>query len=151
VFLDPMCGAGTTLIERALSGRYRCLLGGDIDSRAVGAALENIGPRHRPVCVRQWDAAALPLADGSVDKVVANLPFGEQVGSHAHNVRLYPLLLREMARVLRPHGRIVLLTAERQLIQDALAATQKLNLHERHNILLLGMPSTIYVINRTCS
>ena len=37
VFLDPMCGAGTILLERAFVGRYRYLIGGDISTEALRA------------------------------------------------------------------------------------------------------------------
>jgi tRNA (guanine6-N2)-methyltransferase len=59
VFLDPMCGARTILIERALWGRYKLLLGGDIRSLAVEIALSNIGNKHKPIEIHQWNATEL--------------------------------------------------------------------------------------------
>jgi tRNA (guanine6-N2)-methyltransferase len=148
VFLDPMCGAGTILIERALAGRYRSLLGGDIDPTAVETSLNNIGPRYKPIRVRRWDATALPLEDASVDKVATNLPFGEQIGTHEDNVHLYPRFFREMARVVRPGGRLVTLSGERQLIRDMLSTNRELHLRQTFDILILGMPAAMYVIDR---
>ena len=147
VFLDPMCGAGTILIERALTGRYKSLLGGDLDQTAVATTLENIGPRYKPTQIRHWDATHLPLADNSVDKVVSNLPFGRQVGTHEDNAVLYPRFFHEMERVVRPGGRLSILSGEHQFLKDALAKSRSLRLRGKYDILVLGMPATIYVIN----
>lgn len=118
IFLDPMCGAGTVLLERAYSGPYRMLYGGDIDPKAVTATLENLGKSHKPWEVIVWDARNLPLADRSVTKVVSNLPFGKQIGTLAENEHLYNDVLHEIERVLRPGGRVVLLTSRWQLLAE---------------------------------
>ncbi|HEX6509260.1 MAG TPA: methyltransferase domain-containing protein, partial [Chloroflexota bacterium] len=107
VVLDPMCGTGTILIERARAGRYGLLLGGDADARAVEAARENIGPRYKPVEIRQWDARSLPLDDRSVSAIITNMPFGKQIGTPEENQALYPQLLTEWTRVLQNGGRMV--------------------------------------------
>jgi len=69
VVLDPFCGAGTILIERAHLGRYAMLLGSDRDAAALAAARVNVGARYKPIQLENWDAGALPLGDGSVDKI----------------------------------------------------------------------------------
>ena len=48
VFLDAMCGAGTILLERALMGRYRYLIGGDVSTEALDATVTNFGRKHQP-------------------------------------------------------------------------------------------------------
>jgi tRNA (guanine6-N2)-methyltransferase len=121
VVLDPLCGVGTILIERAQMGRYRMLLGGDHDPEALAAATTNIGPRYKPIELRAWDAAALPLADHGVTKIVTNLPWGIQFGSHHDNRRLYRRMLAEFKRVIVPGGRIVMLTGERALMRELVA------------------------------
>jgi len=63
-FLDPMCGAGTILIERAFAGRYGLLIGGDIDPIAVAAAKRNVGTKYKPIAIGQWDASSLALKTG---------------------------------------------------------------------------------------
>jgi tRNA (guanine6-N2)-methyltransferase len=149
VYLDPLCGAGTILIERALAGRSGFLLGGDILLRAVETSRENIGPRYKPVQIHQWDATALPLRSGSVHKVVSNLPFGQQIGTHEDNAVLYPRLFREVERVVRPGGRLVILSAEDQLVKNALSGSGHLRLNERLSVSVLGKTAALYVIRRT--
>lgn len=148
IFLDPMCGAGTILIERAMTGRYRELLGGDSDPAAVAAALDNIGPRYKPVSVRRWDARALPLEDGSVSRIATNLPFGKQVGSPQENRTLYPALLAEWVRVLRPGGRMVLLTGDVETLQRALHGRREMVSVSWSRLLVRGLPARLWALRR---
>ena len=149
VFLDPMCGAGTILIERALAGRYRLLLGGDLDPHAVEATETNVGTRYQPIEIRQWDARTLPLDTGSVSAIVTNLPFGRQVGSAAENRALYPALLAEWTRVLQAGGRMVLLTSDAALLRRALARHPELRQQQRVQVLVRGVPAAIHVLRHT--
>jgi 23S rRNA G2445 N2-methylase RlmL len=148
VFLDPMCGAGTILIERAEASRHRLLLGGDINPQAIGTTRRNIDPKYKPIQIIQWDATAIPLDDHSIDKVVSNLPFGAQVGTHAENIVLYPAFFQEIKRVLRPGGRMVVLSGEQQLVPQIIQQNEDLNLDETFDIVVLGKPATIYVLDR---
>ncbi|MGQ9631170.1 MAG: methyltransferase domain-containing protein [bacterium] len=149
VFLDPMCGTGTILIERALFGRYKKIIGGDIDPVAKDAAEANIGPRHQPREMHLWDARDLPLPDGSVDKVVCNPPFGRRIGTHSENRELYPRFLSEVARVLRAGGCAVILTSERDLMAELIEEYEdKLRCEDTIKIELLGVEAYIFVLNR---
>ena len=101
VVLDPLCGGATILVERAHLGRYKMLLGGDSNPEGLAAARENVGPRYKPIELRQWDATALPIPDGEVTRIITNLPWGRKFGSHHDNRRLYPKLIsdRQLGRV----------------------------------------------------
>ena len=56
------------------------------------------------------DACQLPFRDGFVDAVVSDLPFGQSCLSAAKLDQVLPLILHEVARVLKPGtGRAVLL------------------------------------------
>lgn len=148
VFLDPMCGAGTVLIERAFAGRYGLILGGDIDPAAMAATQANIGPRYKPISVRRWDARRLPLDAASVDAVAVNLPFGRQIGSPAENASLYPDFLREAARVLRPVARLVALTGDTWSFDQALKQVDSLTRRESCRVQVLGRGAKIYVMEK---
>lgn len=147
--LDPMCGAGTVLIERAEAGRYAQLLGGDIDPAAVEAAKTNVGRRYQPITLRQWDARELPLTDASVNALICNLPFGRQIGTPEQNRSLYPTLLAEWTRVLAPGGRMVLLTSERRLLAQTVARQRALRLTAALPVTVLGVPAAIHLVERT--
>jgi tRNA (guanine6-N2)-methyltransferase len=145
IVLDPLCGAGTVLIERAHLGRYQQLIGGDSNPAMLDAARENVGPRYKPIELHAWDATAIALGAASVSKVITNLPWGMRHGSHAENRRLYPYLIEEFRRVVRPGGLIVMLTAETRLMADLMSRgvfrPQKIL-----RVSILGAPAAIYVV-----
>ena len=148
VFLDPLCGAGTILIERALSGWHRLLLGGDISAGALAAAAENIGPRHKPRQLFHWDANALPLADQSVNKVATNLPFGVQMSSPGELPALYRQIASELGRVLTPGGLAVTLSARGGLLRQLAQDTGKLFSTGVVPVDVLGQSAQISVLQR---
>jgi len=148
VFLDPMCGAGTTLIERALHSRYAQLLGGDISEDAVEQALANIGTRYKPIDVKPWDARELPLDENSVNAVVCNLPFGVQISTPEENRRLYPLVMKELRRVMQLGARAALLTSDMRAINRALERNSGMYIDTLHHVVVLGRRATIVVVQK---
>ncbi|MBN1977248.1 MAG: RNA methyltransferase [Anaerolineae bacterium] len=149
VFLDPLCGAGTLLVERGTIERHALLLGGDIDAGALRAAAQNVGPRHKPRQLLRWDAGRLPLADASVDKIATNLPFGKQIGSPQGNRRLYRAVFAEIDRVLCSDGSAVVLSSEAELIKDTVRKLRGLQILRGYSITVLGQQARVYVIGRS--
>ncbi|MDE0323680.1 MAG: methyltransferase domain-containing protein [Candidatus Poribacteria bacterium] len=149
VFLDAMCGAGTILLERALMGRYRYLIGGDVSTEALDATVTNFGRKHQPRQFFHWDARTLPLQPNTVDKIVCNLPFGETIGNIPQLTNLYRHCLKEYARVLKPRGRMVLLTSQRTLLNDELEKLRFLGVQQRLTVDVRGKQAWIYVIRFT--
>jgi 23S rRNA G2445 N2-methylase RlmL len=147
VVLDPFCGAGTILIERAHLGKYAMLYGSDRDPGALAAAQINVGSRYKPIQLENWDAAAIPLGDSSVSKIVTNLPWGMRYGSHGENRKLYPEWFREFSRVLKPGGTMVLLTAEWRLMRD-LERARKIAPSKVIRVSVLGTPASVYIAKK---
>jgi tRNA (guanine6-N2)-methyltransferase len=112
--LDPCCGAGTILIEAALSGAVA--QGGDCDPDAIAAAQANAAAAGVAIDVRVWDARALPLDDGSFDRVVTNPPWGREVSVGAVLEDVYRRLCVEAQRALVPRARIAILTGLPHLV-----------------------------------
>jgi len=148
VFVDPMCGAGTILVERAALGEVGLLVGGELYEQPLAAARENLAAAQVEGELVRWDARRLPLRWGGVDAVACNLPWGRRVGSHRANRHLYPGFMRELGRVLRPGGVAVLLTQEKRLLGRLLAKSGKLTLAEQYPLSLSGMYPAIYVLTR---
>ena len=146
VFLDAMCGAGTILLERAEIDLYRYLIGGDVSTEALDATVTNFGRKHQPRQFFHWDARTLPLRSNTVDKIVCNLPFGETIGNVPQLTNLYRHCLREYARVLKPNGRMVLLTSQDTLFNSELKQRRSLKSTQRLTVDVRGMQARIYVI-----
>jgi 23S rRNA G2445 N2-methylase RlmL len=108
VFIDPFCGSGTILAERATYPARR-IAGGDLDAAALAAARANLGPGW-PGTLLRWDARRLPLRSGTVTKLVTNLPFGRQILDARAIDALYQAFAAETARILAPGGTATVLT-----------------------------------------
>lgn len=144
VFLDPMAGAGTILLERAAAGPFAEIHGGDINGEALAAMRENLRGVKGRVFTSRWDARTLPFEDGSIDKVAVNLPFGRQIGDQAQLPELYRGVLAEISRVLRPGGRLVALTGDARTLETARQSTARaLRPGTRHRVIVLGQPAMI--------
>ena len=147
VVLDPFCGAGTILVERGLAlPPPALLLGGDINAEARAAAHANASAARVEVDLHDWDARSLPLGASSVDAVVTNPPFGRRHGDPAALPELYAAFLGEAARILRPHGRCVILTTQTELMEQVVGPSAVLAVHGRWPIDLLGIAAQAYLL-----
>ncbi len=105
ILVDPFVGTGGTLIEAALIDVHS--LGLDVDPLMLGGACLNLPGAD----VALADAARLPLGTASVDAVVSDLPYGQSVQIRGDTLdRLYDESLAEVARVLKPGRRAVIVT-----------------------------------------
>lgn len=109
--VDPMCGVGSILIEAAQEHSDTYFLGIDIDNEQLVKANENVVYAHleNRMQVLKASSLGLPLHSASVDAIVCDPPFGRKFGTKADAAFNLPLILCEMARVLRVGGSLVLL------------------------------------------
>jgi 23S rRNA G2445 N2-methylase RlmL len=141
--LDPMCGTGTVLAEALELGL--AVIGGDVDAGALQAARANL--RSTSGLVR-WDAGRLSLCDGSVAAVACNLPWGRRHRAGSLD-GLYRRVLAEARRVVRPRGRIVLLTAERAVLERVARRQGGLALEQRVGLIVRGADAWALVWRKT--
>jgi 23S rRNA G2445 N2-methylase RlmL len=112
--LDPLCGAGTILVEAGLLG---CpALGGDIDRNALSAARQNGQAAGVRLALAAWDARRLPLPNQSAAHIASNLPWGRQVSADQGLAELYARMGDELARLAAPGGTMALLTSLPELV-----------------------------------
>ena len=150
-FLNIACGSGTLLIERLSAGAARLVIGCDLDPQALACASQNVtaGAARGAILLQQADARRLPLANGAVTALTADLPFGHLVGSHAENVRTYPLILQEAARVACHRAHFVLITHELRLMEQLLASMSDIwHVEQVLRVELGGLTPRIFVLRR---
>lgn len=147
VVLDPMCGTGTILIERAALCPAT-LIGSDYFGKPVQAARQNISAADVRAFVVRADARRLCYADASIDRVICNLPWGRRVLSEDSVERLYREFFPEMSRVLKPEGRAVLLTMQKGLTERVIAQNEPLKILHKRVISLGGLNPWIYLLQK---
>lgn len=114
VFLDPFCGSGTVVVERECYP-HRKIFASDLSIEAVQATKENVLAQ---TIVRQGDARTLSFGDACIDAIVTNLPWDVQIKSE-DLLALYCDFLAQAKRVLRPTGRLLVLTDKRETLLQA--------------------------------
>jgi 23S rRNA G2445 N2-methylase RlmL len=74
------------------------------------------------------------------------MPFGRQIGTPEENRALYPALLVEWVRVLRPGGRMVLLTGDKELLVRAVRQQPLFTVVRQMPVLVRGYRATLVVV-----
>ena len=148
VFLDPMCGAGTILLERAYADRYRYLIGGDISTKAISATQKNCGRKHQPRQFFHWDAQSLPLQPNSIDKIVSNLPIITENEDQSNIQRLCKQVLSQCETVMKPGGRMVLFSMQSDLLNSILKQQTTLGTRQQIGINIGGKQGRIFVVKK---
>ncbi len=122
IVTDICCGTATIPIVLRKKASVHSI-GVDIEESQLEIAKQKIGlalePKDYPTLVL-GNFQQLPFRDKSIDVVISNLPFGIQIGSHSQNRTSYPLLFRELSRVLKWEGRAILLTTETKLVTQCI-------------------------------
>ncbi|MFI7130477.1 methyltransferase domain-containing protein [Nonomuraea sp. NPDC050153] len=136
--LDPCCGAGTTLIEAQASAPGARLLGFDHDPAALRAASANARAGADGGAAFRWgvaDGGRIPVAGGSVDRVLVNPPWGRQVPPRGLLARDLGPLWREVRRVLAGDGLVVALVHDGIPHGFALEEAVRVSLSGRHPVI----------------
>jgi ubiquinone/menaquinone biosynthesis C-methylase UbiE len=109
--LEIAPGPGFFAIELAKIGKYQ-ITGLDISKTFVDIAKRNARQEHVEVDFRQGNASAMPLPEGSFDFVLCRAAFknfSDPVGA-----------LREMRRVLKPEGRVLVIDLRKDVGKKSL-------------------------------
>lgn len=149
-FLNIACGSGTLLIERAKYMSADQIVGFDLNQAALELAKINVTSAQIVDMVQlvNCDIRHMPSGVGSCNAIVADLPFGQLVGSHAENQILYPTVLDESARVIAEGSRFVVISHEVRLMEACFRHSPYWYLVEERIITLRGLHPRIYVFER---
>ncbi len=143
--LDPFCGSGTFLIEREKLTKCEALTGVDIAHAAIDIARKNAAAAESRAKFIVNDCLRF-AANRKYDEVIANLPFGNRVGTHAQNDRLYAGFIARLPEWLKPNGVAVLYTMEFTLLKKLLRETPALKLVAQERTEAGGLMPGIFVL-----
>lgn len=150
IVLNIACGSGSLLIERCVLSRPLAIVGCDNALQALKLSKLNISASHHQQTIQllQADASCLPFGKGYFNKLLADLPFGQLVGNHQDNKRIYPQILAEAGRITVVKSLFVLITHEIRLIETILRQTSLWHIRQTVRINLNGLHPRIYVLER---
>ena len=138
--LDPMCGTGTLLLECSLRYPRARLCGSDRSDEATRSAEKRLGGR---ASVRRCDLEDLDYPPGGFDRVLTNLPWGDQAPIRG------PVYTKGVAKLLDlvdDNGIVVVLTPRRDLLEPTLRRLRARWTTTR--VLVQGTWASIYVVRR---
>jgi len=146
IVCDPMCGLGTILIEAAISWPLATYIGIDASLSQLEGCRDNVqfAQLGNRIDLLNGSVTKLPMADGSVDVILCDIPFGKKFGSYEENVVLYPVMLKEMKRVLTNNGRVIIMTSENNLMEWVFRRDKNWLLEERKFVQLGVTEAYIY-------
>jgi len=149
VVVDPTCGSGTLLIERALLDTGTMLAGIDISPTAIRAATDNIIAARLAarIAVRQGDGGDAAAWPDRCDEVLANLPFGMRTEDRNLD-GLYRRIVGNIARTLAPGGRALLYTAHTKTLIALLRRTTKLKVTAERRVESGGLQVGVWLLER---
>jgi 23S rRNA G2445 N2-methylase RlmL len=108
VVWDPFVGAGAELVERALLGPHRSLLGTDVDTRALSHARRNLDAARLEARLEHADA--LSQRPSGVTLVITNPPMGRRATRVRGLMEDLDRFVQHVASLLAPGGRLVWLS-----------------------------------------
>lgn len=147
VFCDPFCGSGSIPLERSKMCGYRGIFALDNDADVISSLKEKTkkiknSKFQKSFFIKKQDFFHNSFDDNFLDVVVSDPPWGyfQKIDNN-----FYDLLFAELARILKPGGRLVLLTALKDKMQNNF---QNFKLHKHYDILLSGQKAGIFVFKK---
>ena len=143
--IDPFCGTGTMLIERAKLEEYGTLTGVDIFRTAIAAA--TINSKLANVDIDLIDEDILEYSNSEpFDELITNMPFDNKSSTHNKYADLYSEFVKKIPRLVRPGGMAFVYTIEKQLFRDVLIDNEQLELLQEIKIESGRLTPHVFVI-----
>lgn len=148
--LDPFCGYGAIPVQRCKRFPFFKVYAFDKNGKALARTKEKLSRRGESIVVKKQDVLALGtvLPAASVDAVITDPPWGffEDVGMDLET--FYRKTLEQLEYVLKPGGRLVVLTAKKEELHRAAAGFPQLSLQKEYNILVSGKKTGLYLLEK---
>jgi tRNA G10 N-methylase Trm11 len=125
--IDPFCGTGTMLIERAKLQEFESLTGVDIFRTAISAA--EINSKLANVNIELLDEDILEYSTSELfDEIITNMPFDNKSTTHNKYADLYSEFVNKIPSLVKSGGMAFVYTIEKQLFRDVLLDNEELEL-----------------------
>jgi len=152
VVVDPTCGSGTLLIERALLDGGVSLVGIDVSPTATRAAGENVVAAQlaQRIAIRQGDAADRTHWPEQCREVIANLPFGVRSATMDRDLKaVYRGIVKNTAETLQQGGRALFYTGNPRLMTPEIESERnRLQVLEERAVTAGGLPVRVWLLRR---
>jgi 23S rRNA G2445 N2-methylase RlmL len=125
--IDPFCGTGTMLIERAKLEAVESLTGIDIYRRAISAA--EVNSKLANVNIELIDEDILSFYTSHLfDELITNMPFDNKSTTHNKYADLYSAFVNKIPSLVIKGGMAFVYTIEKQLFREVLMDNEALEL-----------------------
>lgn len=144
--LDPFAGYGSIPSEAAKIFAVKKIFAGEKDKIIFKLLKEKLSLYKKKIVIGKWDGLNITsLTDKTIDKIITDPPWGfydEEVNIE----EFYKSAFLEFKRVLRPGGIIVLLSAQKSLIENMVEKNKEFELLKTYNILVSGKKASLFKI-----
>jgi len=141
--LDPFPGSGAIAAAALEFEKNLIFYCGDAEEEKIRRLKKRFG-KEKLIYIRRADAADMDWIDSdSIDAIVTDPPWG-QFDRKADIANLYIKMCTEFLRVLKPKGRLVILTAAREEFENALNKSGGFLSDMRRDVLISGRKASIY-------
>lgn len=143
-FLDPFAGHGSIPYSRASSFPYAKIYATDNDSHLVSELIKKLSPFKQITHDTQNALQLKIIKDDSIDVIVTDPPWGIYNGSNMNIADFYEDMLKEMRRVIKSDGRVIILTAKKEEMEQAILKTALFSQRKPINTLINGKKATVF-------
>lgn len=149
--LDPFCGYGAIPLQRCKRFPFSKLYAFDKNEQALGRTKEKLPLKNPNITVKNQDALALSraLPPESVDAVITDPPWGFFEDVNMELEEFYRKTLEQLDFVLKPGGKLALLTAKKEEFRRAAEKFPRLSFREEYNILVSGKKTGLYLLEKS--
>jgi len=140
VFLDPFAGHESIPITRTQFPFKRIIAS---DKNRIEYQIPDT---QYKIQKENWDALNIPLGPNSIDTIVTDPPWG--IFEKINVEEFYPKMFKEFERVIKVGGILVILTAQKELLERLIERNNNFELKEKYNILVSGKKSGVYKLIR---
>jgi 2-polyprenyl-3-methyl-5-hydroxy-6-metoxy-1,4-benzoquinol methylase len=143
--IDPFCGSGTMLIERAKLKPFKSLTGVDIFNSAITAAEVNSNLANVEIELIARDILEFSTLD-LFDEMISNMPFESKAGASGFNTKLYSEFVNKIPSLVKPGGMAFLYTVEKNLLRQNLIGNEQLQIIDTIKIESGGLIPYVFII-----